>query len=85
MTYGSVIDMIKKTNLGKSFCISARGLEIVAYENQLADIAAKHGDWESSGIIDASSFYGKGYWLLDMQAHSLQEGGQLLLMKVDGS
>jgi hypothetical protein len=65
--------------------LSDGGLEIVAYMNQLADTAARHGDWESSGIIDVSSFYGKGYWLLDVQAHSLQEGGQLLLMKVDGS
>lgn len=65
--------------------LSDGGLEIIAYENQLADTAAQHGNWESSGIIDASSFFGNGYWLLDVQAHSLQEGGQLLLMKVDGS
>ena len=55
--------------------------------------------WESSGIIDASDFYGDGAWLLDVQAHSLNvrepetidgityktEGGQLILLTVDGS
>jgi hypothetical protein len=55
--------------------------------------------WESSGIIDASEFYGPGSWLLDVQAHSLfvegptlidginykTEGGQLILLRVDGS
>jgi hypothetical protein len=55
--------------------------------------------WESSGIIDASEFYGPGTWLLDVQAHSIfvegptlidginykTEGGQLILLRVDGS
>jgi hypothetical protein len=55
--------------------------------------------WESSGIIDASAFYGPGTWLLDVQAHSINvegptvidgitfktEGGQLILLKVEGS
>jgi hypothetical protein len=55
--------------------------------------------WESSGIVDASAFYGDGAWLLDVQAHSIfiegptlidginfkTEGGQLILLTVDGS
>ena len=55
--------------------------------------------WETSGIIDASEFYGPGTWLLDVQAHSIfiegptlidginfkTEGGQLILLTVDGS
>jgi hypothetical protein len=55
--------------------------------------------WESSGIVDASEFYGPGAWLLDVQAHSIfvegptvidgvtykTEGGQLILLTVDGS
>jgi hypothetical protein len=55
--------------------------------------------WESSGIVDASEFYGDGAWLLDVQAHSIfvegptlidginykTEGGQLILLTVPGS
>jgi hypothetical protein len=57
--------------------------------------------WETSGIIDASAFYGPGTWLLDVQAHTIfvgptdttttpgvtikREGGQLILLAVDGS
>jgi hypothetical protein len=47
-------------------------------------------DEESSGIIDASHILGKGWFLLDVQAHKvnpadpeLVEGGQLLAMFVD--
>jgi len=47
------------------------------------------GVWESSGIIDASSMYGKDSWLTDVQAHpptaapapNTVEDGQLLLMR----
>jgi hypothetical protein len=55
--------------------------------------------WESSGIVDASAFYGPGTWLLDVQAHSIfvegptlvdginykTEGGQLILLTVPGT
>lgn len=60
-------------------------MEFVAYLNQDADHAARHGDWESSGILDVSEYYGEGSWLVTVQAHSLQEGGQLLLLKAEGS
>lgn len=33
--------------------------------------AARKGAWESSGIIDASSIWGDGWFLLDVQAGSL--------------
>lgn len=59
--------------------------EVVAFVNQIEDIVAKHGEWESSGILDASNYYGEGSWLVDVQAHSLKEGGQLLLMKIPDS
>lgn len=59
--------------------------EIIAYENQMEDMAAKHGDWESSGILDVSKYFGEGSWLVNVQAHTLKEGGQLLLMKIPGS
>jgi hypothetical protein len=56
-------------------------------------------DGESSGIVDASAFFGEGAWLLDVQAHgtnletnllpdgTLQklEDGQLMLMTIPGS
>jgi hypothetical protein len=55
--------------------------------------------WESSGIIDASSWLGEGAWLFDVQAHTLpfsyqdgetrvdvgSEGGQLLYLGLPGS
>jgi hypothetical protein len=56
--------------------------------------------WESSGIVDASAWFGPGAWLVDVQAHGLfvdqdtttvpgvtlkREGGQLLLLKIPGS
>jgi hypothetical protein len=55
---------------------------------------------ESSGVVDASEWFGPGAWLLDVQAHNpalfveqqqigptlfKQEAGQLLLMKIPGS
>jgi len=46
------------------------------------------GIWESSGIIDATSFYGADTWLANVQAHGpttapagATENGQILLMK----
>jgi hypothetical protein len=57
----------------------------VAYVNQVEDEAAAHGDWESSGILDASKYFGDGSWLVDVQAHTIDEGGQLLLLKIPGS
>lgn len=49
--------------------------------------------WESSGIIDASAWFGAGAWLFDVQAHTLpapganlpRESGQLLLLRLPGS
>jgi len=53
---------------------------------------------ESSGIVDASAWFGPGTWLLDVQGHGLfvdqeqvgnvlykRESGQLILMKIPGS
>jgi hypothetical protein len=55
-------------------------------------------DGESSGIVDASAWFGPGHWLLDVQGHGefvdeevidgvtyKRESGQLLLMKIPGS
>jgi hypothetical protein len=53
---------------------------------------------ESSGIVDASAFFGSGWWVVDVQAHGSnqmqetvnsvlikRENGQLLLVKIPGS
>jgi len=55
------------------------------------------GAWESSGAVDASAFFGDGWWLLDVQAGDVKvpvpgpslrpnsaegEGGQLLLVHI---
>jgi hypothetical protein len=55
-------------------------------------------DWESSGIVDASEWFGPGSWVLDVQAHGTyvdqqqvgdvllkREAGQLMLMTIPGS
>lgn len=44
---------------------------VAATVDQSADPAALAGAWESSGIVDASSIYGPGTWLLNVQAHTL--------------
>ena len=58
------------------------------------------GVWESSGVVDASAFFGPGTWLLNVQAHHtrvMQQGidlgidsapgqrGQLILLRIPGS
>jgi hypothetical protein len=53
----------------------------------LPGVAPFNPDEESSGIIDASSILGEGWYLLDDQAHyalggELVEGGQLLAMHI---
>jgi hypothetical protein len=73
-------------------------LRSVARVNTPSNI--RPGNWESSGIIDASNTLGSGWWLLDVQAHgatapqpgptlvpgsSTGEDGQLLALFVPGS
>jgi Bacterial protein of unknown function (DUF839) len=65
---------------------TSHNLTPVAIVDQSQDIShPKAGEWESSGIIEVFDIFGKGYWLLDIQAHTLGEGGQLLLMNSPGS
>jgi hypothetical protein len=53
---------------------------------------------ESSGIVDASEWFGAGAWILDVQGHGVnveevvidgvtvkRESGQVMLMKIPGS
>jgi len=46
-------------------------------DTQTWSVIAKVNDqqWESSGIVDASDFYGPGTWLLDVQAHNVNVEG----------
>jgi hypothetical protein len=69
-----------------------RGQAVVETDN--ASCVEPTGNcWETSGIIDASEWFGAGAWLFDVQAHSLpvpsqnlvNEGGQLLLLRLPGS
>lgn len=74
-------------------------LEVVAEVNQSVpgSPTTVKGAWESSGIVDASSLFGRGAFLVDVQAHGWdipagggndapavpqREQGQLLLIKV---
>ena len=68
------------------FDLGTHQLEPVAILDQSYDLSKpKAGEWESSGIIDVSSIFGEGYWLADVQAHTINEGGQILLLRVDNS
>jgi hypothetical protein len=72
----------------------------VAQVNQSQRPDLPIGSWESSGIIDASSAFGPGAYLLDVQAHGWEidvapspyagidlkrEAGQLMLFRLPGS
>jgi secreted PhoX family phosphatase len=66
--------------------LTSHNLNPIAIVDQSQDIYhTKAGEWESSGIIEVFDIFGKGYWLLDIQAHTLGESGQLLLMNSPGS
>lgn len=50
---------------------------VPAVYGQSDTVPLDYGNWESSGIIDVSKFYGAGagsYFLADVQAHSLRNG-----------
>jgi hypothetical protein len=65
--------------------LSSNTLTAVAIVDQSDSLtnSSLGGQWESSGIIETSDIFGPGTWLLDTQAHTLYEGGQLLLMRID--
>ncbi len=66
--------------------LTSHNLNPVAIVDQSQDVShTRAGEWESSGIIEVFDIFGNGYWLLDIQAHTLGEGGQLLLMNIPGS
>jgi hypothetical protein len=51
--------------------LSSGTLTVAAEVDQSLVPATAKGNWESSGIVDASAVFGSGAWLLDVQAHSL--------------
>ena len=66
--------------------LNSHNLNPVAIVDQSQDVShPKAGEWESDGIIEVFDIFGNDYWLLDSQAHTLGENGQLLLMNSPGS
>jgi hypothetical protein len=51
--------------------LATGALSVVADVDQSLDPNAREGNWESSGILDASAVFGPGAWLVNVQAHSL--------------
>jgi hypothetical protein len=67
----------------------------------VAVVSDPTADWESSGVVDASQYFGHGAFLINVQAHNVfvetaplpgnptitqkREGGQLLLIRIDGA
>jgi hypothetical protein len=79
--------------------LASGALAPVARANQKAlDPNASQGNWETSGIVDASNVLGEGWFFTNVQAHSIfvsqetrdgivykREGGQLLAIKIPGT
>jgi hypothetical protein len=53
------------------YSLADRSLQVVARVDQALDPEADSGEWESSGIVDASAHFGEGAFLVTVQAHSL--------------
>jgi hypothetical protein len=68
----------------------------------VAVVSDPTADWESSGVVDASQYFGNGAFLINVQAHNVfvetnpnpvnplgltqkREGGQMLLIHIDGA
>ena len=51
--------------------LATTGFAPAAMVDQSADPSARAGAWEVSGIVDASSVFGAGTFLLDVQAHTI--------------
>jgi hypothetical protein len=51
--------------------LASGDLRVVASVDQSADPAARLGTWESSGIVDVSQYFGRGAFLVTVQAHTV--------------
>jgi hypothetical protein len=81
----SPYDVTENAQILKVDLANSTSIVPIALVNQIEDREAAHGDWESSGILDVSKYFGGGAWLVDVQAHTIDEGGQLLLLTIPGS
>jgi hypothetical protein len=108
-TQGNFVPMVSPDNLDtskKSLMVQEDNddAKIWQYRLNQADwrvvATVNDADGESSGIVDATDFFGPGNWLLTIQAHGVRvnevfdedtgvttkrEDGQLLLLKIPGS
>jgi hypothetical protein len=66
------------------YALRGGALDVVAEVDQSQDPEAEPGEWESSGIVDASDVFGRGAFLVDVQAHSLWVDTALLDVDGDG-
>jgi hypothetical protein len=87
--WGYDVDSGVLTRIAEMDRAAAKAHALAAHPgNTLPAGADVDGNWETSGIIDAERWLGRGGWLLDVQAHGLTiqpsaetvEGGQLLWM-----
>ena len=85
MNATSPYDVIENAQILKVNLANLTSIVPIAFVNQIEDREAAYGDWESSGILDVSKYFGDGSWLVDVQAHTIDEGGQLLLLRIPGS
>jgi hypothetical protein len=80
--------------------LNTGSLDVVLRVDHSSDPTGQRlGNWESSGIVDASKAFGKHMFLIDVQAHGweidtqvnpsppnfMRENGQLLLVKIPGT
>ena len=92
---------------GHNRFVGATNARLWKYDFATGDLSAvavvSHptADWESSGVVDASRYFGEGAFLINVQAHSIfvdtaplpsnptitqkREGGQLLLIRIEGA
>ncbi len=83
------------------YILATGEMRVVATVDQSLDPNASTGNWETTGIVDASAYFGPGAFLVNVQAHSLitdtaplpavptvtqkREGGQMLILRIPGA
>ena len=67
------------------FDLTQGTLAVAAEVDQSLVPASSKGSWESSGIVDASSAFGPGAWLVDVQAHTLNVESEVRTVTAGGA